>query len=303
MTIKDYAGIINKRLEQLLPERFENEKPEGNTVPWLLGNSMRYSAVAGGKRLRGALLMAAAKMLGGDEKEALEYACALEMIHTYSLIHDDLPGMDNDTLRRGRPTNHVVFGEGQAILAGDGLLSYAAEHMCDTALTSEKNAGGGLLAMKCILKGAGISGMVAGQVIDLYSEREKLSDEGLLDYIQLNKTAAMIVSPCKAGCALAGYKEDSPEMQAMAAYGENLGKCFQTVDDILDVISDPATLGKSIGKDAEEGKLTAMSLYGLDGAREKAKQYTEQAVSALSIFGEKAKFFTELAEEMLTRVS
>lgn len=302
MTLKDYAAIIDTRLEQLLPEA-EKKIPEIGEIPWLLENAMRYSVMAGGKRLRPAMLLACADMLNVEREEALLPACALEMIHTYSLIHDDLPGMDNDTLRRGRPTNHVVFGEGQAILAGDGLLSYAMELMLQNAMEYSNHAARHILAMNDIMAGAGVSGMVAGQCIDLYCEREHVSDEALLSYIHVGKTARMLTSPLRAAAALAGFAPNSPETTALTVYGVKFGLLFQAVDDILDVVGDERILGKSIGKDASEGKLTYVTRYGLEGARKKADELAAEAKDSLSLFGDQAAFFVKLLEDMTHRVS
>lgn len=302
MTLKDYAAIIDKRLEQLLPEA-EKKIPEIGEIPWLLENAMRYSVMAGGKRLRPAMLLACADMLNVEREEAMLPACALEMIHTYSLIHDDLPGMDNDTLRRGRPTNHVVFGEGQAILAGDGLLSYAMELMLQNAMEYSEHAARHILAMNDIMAGAGVSGMVAGQCVDLYCEREHVSDEALLSYIHVGKTARMLTSPLRAAAALAGFAPNSPETTALTVYGVKFGLLFQAVDDILDVVGDEKILGKSIGKDASEGKLTYVTRYGLEGARKKADELAAEAKDSLSLFGDQAAFFVKLLEDMTHRVS
>ena len=302
MTLKDYAALIEDKLNELLPEA-EKKTPEIDEAPWLLNNAMRYSVSAGGKRLRPAMLLACADMLGASREEAMIPACALEMIHTYSLIHDDLPGMDNDTLRRGRPTNHVVFGEGQAILAGDGLLSLAMQLLIENAMAHPANYAGEVLAMNEIIRGAGVYGMVGGQCMDLYCEREHVGDEAMLSYIHMNKTARMLISPLRAAAALAGYAPESAETTALTGYGVKFGLLFQAVDDILDVVGDEKTLGKSIGKDAAEGKLTYVTLYGLDGARERADRLAREARESLALFGEKAAFFSGLLDSMAHRVS
>ena len=178
-TLKEYAEIVNARLKEIPAVVPENRYVIGE-MPWLLSASMRYSLCAGGKRLRPSMLLAAVELLGGKMEDALDYACAVEMIHTYSLIHDDLPGMDNDSLRRGRPTNHVMFGEGQAILAGDGLLNCAFETMLDAAAGHPDRAGDYLLAMREIARGAGVTGMIAGQVMDLYCENNRISDVSVI---------------------------------------------------------------------------------------------------------------------------
>lgn len=300
MTLKDYAAMIEEKLDSLLPEA-QQAVPEVGDMPYLLQNSMRYSLTAGGKRLRPAMLLAAADMLGVSREEAMIPACALEMIHTYSLIHDDLPGMDNDTMRRGRPTNHVVFGEGQAILAGDGLLSLAFELMLENAMAHPEHAAQHNAAMYEIAHGAGVYGMVGGQCMDLYCERENIKDEKMLDYIHVNKTARMLISPLSAAGRLAGFAPDSDEMRALIGYGVNFGLLFQVVDDILDVAGDQQLVGKTLGKDAESGKLTFVTMYGLDGAREHAKKLENKARKCMSIFGGKAEFFDRLLTEMAHR--
>lgn len=301
MKLSDYAAMVEERLNSLLPEASQRA-PQDGEIPWLLNNAMRYSLTAGGKRLRPSMLLAACDMLGVEREEAMLPACALEMIHTYSLIHDDLPGMDNDSLRRGRPTNHVVFGEGQAILAGDGLLSLAFELMLENAMAYPEHARRHNAAMYEIASGAGARGMVAGQCMDLYCERENVRDESLLKYIHIHKTACMFIYPLRAAGRLAGLALDSEEMTALTAYAVNFGLLFQAVDDILDVVGDQALLGKSTGKDAENGKLTFVTLYGLDGARARADQLCERARKALQCFGERAGFFDGLLSEMTRRV-
>ena len=301
MTLQDYAALIDEKLNALLPEAAQ-KPPVMGEMPWLLQNAMRYSLMAGGKRLRPAMLLACADMLGVPREEAMLPACALEMIHTYSLIHDDLPGMDNDTLRRGRPTSHVVFGEGQAILAGDGLLSLAMQLLIGNAMAHPANYAGEVQAMNEIICGAGVYGMVAGQCMDLYCERERVCDEEMLSYIHMNKTARMLISPLRAAAALAGYSPDSPERKALTVYGVNFGLLFQALDDILDVVGDEKTLGKSTGKDAAEGKLTYVTLYGLQGARAKADELAQAARESLVLFGGKAAFFRTLLESMTNRV-
>lgn len=297
-TLKEYAQIINARLEEFMPEAPEGAYENGGR-PWIVNNAMRYSVMAGGKRLRPAMLMAAVDMLGGDMELALDYGCAVEMIHTYSLIHDDLPGMDNDTLRRGRPTNHVVFGEGQAILAGDGLLNNAFEVMLNAALRADGNHWQLIAAAREIAEGAGARGMVGGQCMDLYCEREHVSGAEQLNYIHINKTARMFMHPLRAAALIAGA--NGAAIEALTRYGEAFGIMFQAADDLLDVEGDAAELGKSIGKDAEAGKLTCISEYGVDGARALVEQKRREALEALEIFGDKAAFFVELVNSMLGR--
>lgn len=299
-TLKEYAAIVNERLNELMPEMPEGEFENGGR-PWLVNNAMRYSLVAGGKRLRPAMLMAAVDMLGGDMDIALDFGCAVEMIHTYSLIHDDLPGMDNDTLRRGRPTNHVVFGEGQAILAGDGLLNNAFEVMLNASLRADSDHWQLIAAMREVAEGAGSRGMVGGQCMDLYCESEHVSGADELRYIHINKTARMFMHPLRAAALIAGGRGEA--IDALTRYGEAFGIMFQAADDLLDVEGDAAVLGKSIGKDADSGKLTCIAQYGIEGTRRLVDEKHDECIAALSVFGDKAAFFVELVDSMLGRKS
>ena len=299
-TLKEYAQIVNDRLQAIPPEVAEGVYVEGQ-MPWLLSQSMRYSLCAGGKRLRPAMLLAAVEMLGGSLTDALDYACAVEMIHTYSLIHDDLPGMDNDTMRRGRPTNHVVFGEGQAILAGDGLLNYAFETMLSAAAGHLDRAGDYLLAMGEIARGAGVTGMIAGQAMDLHCEQNRCADIRALEYIQYGKTACMFIYPLRAAARLCGAEEG--ELAALSEYGRAFGLLFQATDDLLDVVGDASEMGKTLGKDQDSGKLTCVSAYGLEGAQALAEKLHGEALNALSMFGDRAAFFIALADAMVHRTA
>ena len=297
-TLQEYARIVNDRLAQI-PEI----TPEGSAgigkLPGLLSASMRYSLSAGGKRLRPCMLLAAVELLGGSVEDALDFACAVEMIHTYSLIHDDLPGMDDDTLRRGRPTNHVVFGQGQAILAGDGLLNYAFETMLDNAARHPDQALRHLLAIREIATGAGVTGMIAGQVIDLFCERSHTGDDRALDYIQYGKTACMFIYPLRAAARLCGAGE--AQLLALTEYGRAFGLIFQATDDLLDVVGDAEQVGKTLGKDAESGKLTCVARYGIEGTRARVKALHDQARKALAPFEGRALFFEELVDQMVDR--
>ena len=296
--LKAYAQIVNQRLEQI-PEVVPEGAYEQGALPWLLSRSMRYSLCAGGKRLRPSMLLAAVELLGGDVSDALDYACAVEMIHTYSLIHDDLPCMDNDTLRRGHPTNHVVFGEGQAILAGDGLLNCAFETMLAAALRHPERAADGLLAIREIAQGAGVSGMIGGQVMDLYCEVNHVEDARALEYIQHCKTACMFIYPLRAAARLC--RADDRALEALTRYGRAFGLLFQATDDLLDVTGAVENMGKTLGKDAESGKLTCVSVYGLDGTRARVASLHREALQALEPFGEDASFFRGLVDSMVDR--
>ena len=297
-TLKDYAEIVNARLETIPAAMPEGSFAPG-AMPGLLSQSMRYSLQAGGKRLRPSMLLAAVEMLGGDVDGALDFACAVEMIHTYSLIHDDLPGMDDDTLRRGRPTNHVVFGVGQAILAGDGLLNCALETMLEAASKRPDRAMESLLAIREIATGAGVKGMIAGQVMDLYCEHNHVANEEALETIQYGKTACMFIYPLRAAGRLCGANERT--LEALTAYGRAFGLLFQATDDLLDVTGDAGLMGKTLGKDAESGKLTCVSAYGVDGTRALVERLHNEAREAIEMFGEKAAFFADLVDSMVER--
>ena len=258
---------------------------------------MDYSLSAGGKRLRPVLLLAACDALGGDLSEALPFACALEMIHTYSLIHDDLPAMDNDDLRRGRPTNHKVFGEGMAILAGDGLLNAAAELMLRVAVRMSDLRGA--RAAEAILRRSGVTGMVAGQVMDVTGEGSTPTAEKVA-YIHLHKTADLLTAPIEAGFILAGATAE--QVAAGCEYGRHLGLAFQMVDDLLDVEGETAVLGKTIGKDAAVGKLTWVAVHGVEKTRLDAQSEVAKACEALNMLPGETNFLKTLAQSTLGRV-
>ena len=289
--------MVEERFEALLPSMEKSSFVVGS-VPGLLADSMRYSLLAGGKRLRPAMLLAACEMLGGDVDEALDCACALEMIHTYSLIHDDLPGMDNDELRRGKPTNHVVYGVGQAILAGDGLLNMAYEVMLANAARHPAHLDRHLAAISEIARGAGVTGMIAGQVADLYVEGKTGFGEDMLTFIHLGKTAAMFRGAMRGGARLAGADEKT--VCALTEYANAFGLLFQASDDVLDITAS-AEFGKSKGKDERDGKLTAVSVWTLEGAQAHVRAELSRAERALDGFGAEADFFRALADEAARR--
>lgn len=297
-TLKHYSEMIDRRLNEL-PPKLDDGRYEIGEMPWLLADSMRYSLTAGGKRLRSSMLLACTEMLNGPVADTLDFACAVEMIHTYSLIHDDLPGMDNDTMRRGRPTNHVVFGEGQAILAGDGLLSYAFETMLSCGLKHPENATNWLSAIHEVAIGAGVSGMVGGQVMDLYCEAHQIADEKALSYIQRNKTACMFMYPLRAAGRICAVND--AQLQALTEYGLAFGLLFQATDDLLDIVGTAEEMGKTLGKDAKNGKLTCISMYGIEGTRELVAQQHEIAVNAMQQFGKGSEFFIYLVDSMVNR--
>ena len=272
-------------------------------LPESIRKAMRYSLFAGGKRLRPTLVLEAAECCGLSAKKALKTAAALEMIHTYSLIHDDLPAMDDDDLRRGKPTNHKVFGEAMAILAGDGLLTKAfeaaAENAADLKLKGRETAE----LIRLIAYGAGGEGMVGGQVADLAAEgmSKKISKAAaakVLEAVHRRKTGALIVASLDAGAVMAGASEAKRE--ALRSYGECIGLAFQIADDVLDVVGDKKKLGKR-GSDRDNDKLTYASLYGVDGARAKARALVEMAHANLETFGRKAETLHELADYIIER--
>ena len=292
-----YVGMVEETLVKLLPETAE-VCPQDGSIPAHLSETMRYSLLAGGKRVRPVLLLAACEMLGGDVAQALVPAAALEMIHTYSLIHDDLPGMDDDDYRRGRLTNHKVYGVGHAILAGDALLNYAYECMLDNAMAYEENLAGHVRAAAAIAGRAGVGGMIAGQSLDLLSEHAQPDAQRLL-YIHTHKTADLLTAPLLSAAYICGVSEE--ELSALDRFGFNVGIAFQIDDDLLDVQGDAAEMGKQTGMDAQRGKMTWPSLVGVDGAKARSAKAWDDALEALDIFGERAWFMREFAQQLRTR--
>lgn len=285
----------------LVEEHIVDFLPEIDQKSATLYDAMSYSLMAGGKRLRPILLLAACEFSGGDENAAIPYACALECIHTYSLIHDDLPAMDNDTLRRGRPTNHMVFGESMAILAGDGLLSSAFEIMSKDMLLyfdDSKKLNQRIRAAYAIAKGAGCRGMVAGQAADIENEGKICSKE-MLDYIHLNKTAALIVAAVRAGAYLGNA--DSKMLEDLTYYAECLGIAFQIADDILDVEGNQKEMGKDTGHDVSTGKCTFPAICGMEEAKQRLQEFTGRAIDILAPYYDEAEFFVSLARDLEVR--
>lgn len=294
-----YVGMIEETIEKVLPQTEEIFSSEG-AMPKLLCESMRYSLLAGGKRIRPVLLLACCEMLGGDLEQAKVPAVALEMIHTYSLIHDDLPGMDDDDYRRGRLTNHKVYGVGPAILAGDGLLNYAYECLLENAVAYPQNLAGHIRAAKAIANRAGVCGMIAGQSIDLSSEH-MAPDADRLAYIHTHKTADLLTAPLLAAAHIADASDE--QIAALERFGWCVGIAFQIDDDLLDVEGDAALLGKQTGMDAQRGKMTWPALVGVEAARERSARLWDEAEAAISCFGERAWFMRGFAEQMRTRKS
>ena len=286
-----YKNLAEDRLTQLLDIKGTNKT---------IKDAMIYSIVAGGKRLRPVLNMMANALLDGDIQETLDNACAIEMIHTYSLIHDDLPAMDNDELRRGKPTSHVMFGEAFAILAGDALLNFAFEIMVKNAIKFQDNLHAHLEAMNIIVKNSGVYGMISGQCSDIEHEGQIITEKEL-NFIHKHKTSAMIEGALLSGIELCLPRDD--ERNAVAVYGADIGLTFQIIDDILDVTGDTKTLGKTVGKDSAAHKFTYPVLYGVHKSYKIAKEKTEEAVDALKIFGVRAEPLMALARKILDRKS
>ena len=282
--IKERSIYIEDKIESYLPKEEGYQKT--------IFEAMNYSLRAGGKRLRPILLMEAYKLCQGQGEDFVPYSVAMEMIHTYSLIHDDLPALDNDDLRRGKPTNHIVFGEAMAILAGDALLNTAYETMLNAAFKHPRPELS-LRAAYEISRGAGIYGMIGGQVVDVESEDKKINKDKL-DYIHMNKTAAMIVGSVRAGAILAGVDED--RLESLTKYAENIGLAFQIVDDILDIEGDEKLLGKRVGSDLDNDKSTYPSLLGISESKKIVENLIEEAKISLVVFDSDAEFMNALAD-------
>lgn len=293
-TFEEYRDIVNEHIIDFLPEIDDKSIT--------IYEAMKYSLTAGGKRLRPILLLAACSFAGGDIKKAIPYACAVEYIHTYSLIHDDLPCMDDDELRRGEPTNHIVYGEAIATLAGDGLQAAAFEAMLKDQLIYLDNIDElkkRVSASYEIAKGAGCKGMISGQTADIESEDKTCSGD-MLRYIHLTKTAALIVASVRAGAMLGGAS--GKLLDDLTQYAENLGLAFQIADDILDVIGDEDKMGKKSGQDEVKKKSTFPHLYGLEKSKQYLIELTDTAINALSDYYDNAEFFTEAAKTLSIRI-
>lgn len=291
MNVKSRIASLHRKVDQALDRWLPDEK----TKPKTLHTAMRYSVFAGGKRLRPVLCLAAAEACGGTISAAMPSACAIECIHTYSLVHDDLPCMDDDDLRRGRPTTHKVFGEGIAVLTGDALLTVAFEILARTKATALH----GMTDFLCELsKAAGSSHLIGGQVADVEAENQKVSPEGL-EFIHLGKTAAMICVSLRLGAMSANATP--AECRSLGKFGTHLGLAFQIVDDILDITQTSEQLGKSAGKDAAAGKATYPAVFGLEKSRKEAARHTNFALGALKPLGERAAFLRGIADYLLNR--
>ncbi len=286
MTANEYKNLVDSKLSEFF-------NPSGMSYDGLL-ESMHYSLTAGGKRIRPALVLEFCRISGGDVEKALPVACAIEMLHTYSLIHDDLPCMDNDDLRRGKPTNHVVYGECTATLAGDALQAEAFGTIARSELPAENK----IACVEILADAVGSDGMCAGQYLDMVGESKRLTEEEL-DDINSRKTGALLIAACRMGVAAAGGSGEM--LEAAAHYGACVGAAFQIRDDILDVISTSEELGKPIGSDAQEHKNTYMALLGESKCMEMIEKLTNQAKSALCGAFDDTKFLCDLADSMVTR--
>lgn len=292
--LNEYVDIFNCFVEEKMSmNNFDGRKSSGFE---LMNEAMSYSLKNGGKRIRPVLAMEFCRLCGSDVKDVLPFALAVEMVHTYSLIHDDLPCMDDDDMRRGKPSSHVVFGYANALLAGDGLLTLAFEEIAASQLSAEKK----IDAVKYLSVAAGSSGMIAGQVMDLANENTVADLETVIATDRL-KTGEMIKVSSMMGCIAAGANQE--QINAARIYCENIGLAFQIVDDILDVTGSVEELGKPIGSDKENNKSTYVSLLGLNKSREYANELTYKAVDSLNIFGDEAGFLKELAVNLLERTN
>ena len=291
MEVQSYLTARQRRIDRAL----DHFLPKASATPPTIHKAMRYSLFAGGKRLRPILCLAAAEACGGEIDNALPLACAVECIHTYSLIHDDLPSMDNDDLRRGRPTCHKVFGEGIAVLAGDALLTIAFEIVSRAKASRRYDMS---ILLREIAVAAGSRKLIAGQVADLEAEGRK-TDRAQLRYIHENKTAAILTTSVRLGAMSANASVK--QLAAMTRFGRALGLAFQVIDDILDVTQTSEKLGKSAGKDIAAKKATYPAVIGLDQSRLEARRLTRQAHKSLSTFGAKAEALHALSNYLLER--
>ena len=270
--LKDYCLLVDSELEKILGRT--------NCEQQVLFDAMKYSVGAGGKRIRPVLLLEFCRVCGGDIKKALPFACAIEMIHTYSLIHDDLPCMDDDDMRRGKPSCHKAFGEANALLAGDALLNLAFETMlCAEGVNPELK----IKAAQVIAKNSGADGMIGGQIIDLQNEGKDISEE-ILMRLYRDKTAALLRASAVSGAVIANANDD--EIAAADLYANKIGIAFQIIDDILDCTADEKVLGKPVGSDQKNNKKTYVDFNGLEKAKQDAKRMTDDAVCALNIFND-----------------
>ena len=289
--MKERQRLVDRTLRAVLA-------PSSGKPPRVLDRAMRYSLFSGGKRIRPILALASAEALGARLEPVLPFACGLEMIHAYSLVHDDLPAMDDDDLRRGKPTNHVVFGEGMAILAGDGLLTEAFRVMAEGALATPRRGQAALRALHEVAAAAGASGMVGGQVLDLEAEKKKPT-RAVVEAIHTRKTGAMIRASVRVGALLGGATPR--QYERLDQYGTAIGLAFQVTDDILDIEGGTEKTGKREGRDAELNKATYPAAIGLDKAKRLARQLHEDAFSALQPFGPVAEPLRQICHLIVDR--
>lgn len=291
--LKKYLAEKKQEIEKFIVSYFNP-----SIIPKILHESVLYSLTAGGKRLRPILCIASYEACDG-KKNIVPYATAIEFIHTYSLIHDDLPAMDDDDLRRGKPTNHKVFGEGIAILAGDGLLTEAFTILSNPEY-ADINPAILLKVINEISKAAGLRGMVAGQAYDLISEGKE-PDENIVKFIHSYKTAAMIKASVKSGAILAEASEE--KIYHLEVYGQSIGLAFQIIDDILDIEGTTEEMGKPKGSDIERGKMTYPKVFGIEKSKEEARLLIEKALQEIEIFGDKAEPLREIAKFIISRTN
>ncbi|HKD00100.1 MAG TPA: farnesyl diphosphate synthase [Methylomirabilota bacterium] len=299
MSAFDLEAYLKER-RQMVDLALDRFLPDEDTPPPAVHRAMRYSVLAGGKRLRPILVIAGAEVIGAAPSTVMPTACAMEMIHTYSLIHDDLPAMDDDDYRRGRLTNHKVFGEAIAILAGDALLTYAFQLIAQNATLAGVDAPVVCEVVAAVAEAAGTLGMVGGQVVDIESEGKTITAEQL-EYIHVHKTAALLRASLTAGARLGGA--DAAALAAVADAGRNLGLAFQIVDDILDVEGSLETLGKTAGSDERKQKVTYPTLHGIEASRREARRLIEQTKSRLGVFGARSAPLCALADFVVERKS
>jgi len=289
-----------KARRQLVDAALDGFLPRADTPPPSVHRAMRYSVLAGGKRLRPILVIAGAELVGAQPSLVMPTACALEMIHTYSLIHDDLPAMDDDDYRRGRLTNHKMFGDAIAILAGDALLTLAFQLVAQNAAVTGVDAKVVCDVVAEIAEAAGTLGMVGGQVVDIESEGKTITPEEL-EYIHIHKTAALLRASLSAGARLGGA--DAAALAAVGDAGQSLGLAFQIVDDILDVEGSLETLGKTAGSDERKQKVTYPALHGIEASRREARRLIERTKSRLAVFGARSAPVCALADFVVERKS
>lgn len=294
MELKAYLKQGRGRVDQALNAYLAADEDGGG----VLVESMRYSLFAGGKRVRPILCLAGADAVGGDSDEAMFCACALEMIHTYSLIHDDLPAMDDDEYRRGKLTSHMVYGDGMAVLAGDGLLTLAGMLLCDPMAVRSAEPERVLRAAHCVLTASGHLGMVGGQALDLLAEQQR-PDLEMVQAIHRRKTGALLRASVESGAILGGGGE--AEVQRLAEYGRLIGIAFQIADDLLDIDGDPEKLGKAVGQDQAHGKMTYPAVVGLDRARQEGMELVNEAAELALSFGEPGRPLADLALYIMER--